>query len=84
MSRNSRYHKCAICGKISDNFNDAIDHALTHVTVQRSYSFKHGFYVCPLCSRCFNYEYELQDCMDQHGRKLKEMGYVITKGDNRE
>lgn len=78
-----KYHKCSMCGEVTNNFNDAVNHALSHVMVKRSYTAK-GFYVCPLCNHCFDYENDLQDCMNQHLHKLKEMGYVITKGDYRE
>lgn len=76
-----KHHKCAMCGKITDNFNDAVNHALSHVTVARSYSFR-GFHVCPLCSHCFDHESELQECMNQHLQTLVRMGYVII-GDPR-
>lgn len=70
-----RYHKCSLCGVITDNFNDAINHALTHEMVARSYSTPY-FYVCPVCDRCYYTTDELDACAKSHVAVLRQNGYI--------
>lgn len=78
----SKYHKCQLCGAITDNFKDAIDHTLKHVTVERSYSVPY-FYACPVCDRCFNTSNEMDECINKHLIILDGLGYVKAFTANR-
>ena len=71
-----KYHECSMCGKITHNFNDAVNHALSHATVTRSYAASKGFYVCPVCNTCHNTEKDMKTCVNAHVLCLKELGYI--------
>ncbi len=70
-----KYHKCSLCGKITDNFHDAVNHALSHAVVARSYSTPH-LYVCPVCNLCYETSSEMHECINKHLIVLEELGYI--------
>lgn len=70
-----RYHKCSMCGEVSYNFHDAVNHALSHAFVARSYSTPH-LYVCPVCNLCYKTSYEMDECINNHLKVLEELGYI--------
>lgn len=70
-----KYHKCSMCGEVSDNFHDAVNHALSHAFVTRSYSTPY-LYVCPVCNLCYHTSYEMDECINKHLKVLEELGYI--------
>jgi len=71
-----KHHKCSLCGKITDNFNAAVNHALSHAYVTRSYAESKGFYVCPVCNTCHDSKEETDECINKHLIVLEELGYI--------
>lgn len=68
-----------MCGKVTRNFVEAVNHGVSHATVARSYAGTKGFHVCPMCARCFYCEYEVTECLNQHIIVLKNLCYVVKK-----
>ena len=75
--------ECVDIVEYSDVKDIHIGYPMNYATLDRCYS-PEGFYVCPLCGRCFNYGHEMKECIDQHIKILRNIGYRFIKGDNRE
>lgn len=70
-----KYYKCALCGKIMNSSNDAIDHAMSHEYAAELYSVPY-FHVCPICNKCHDTSQNMDSCINAHIIRLKDLGYV--------
>ena len=74
-----KFHKCSLCGRVTDNLYASIQHAMTHAYCTRSYSETNeskGFYVCPVCNRCHDSDVDMESCINSHILILRQLGYI--------
>lgn len=71
-----KYHKCSLCGTITDNFNDAVNHAISHAHFPAPYAESKGLYVCPVCNTCSATEEDMKMCINKHLEVLERLDYI--------